>query len=62
MTGIVVDFDATVGLGVIEADGVRYPFHCVEIADGSRDIAVGGGVTFEVLCKFGRYEAAAIRP
>jgi len=60
MTGTVAEFDADIGLGVIEADGVRYPFHCIEIADGSRDIAVGADVTFEVLCKLGRYEAASI--
>jgi len=60
MTGTVTGFDADVGLGVIEADGARYPFHCIEIADGSRDIAVGAVVTFDVLCKLGRYEAASI--
>ena len=59
-TGIVTDFDREVGLGVIEADGVRYPFHCIEIADGTRDIAVGTEVSFDLLCKLGRYEAAAI--
>ena len=59
-TGIVTDFDREVGLGVIEADGRRYPFHCIEIADGSRDIAVGTAVRFDLLCKLGRYEAAAI--
>jgi CspA family cold shock protein len=60
LTGTVVEFDALVGLGVIEADDVAYPFHCIEIADGSRDIAVGAEVIFEVLAKFGRYEAASI--
>ncbi len=60
LTGTVVEFDADVGLGAIDADGVRYPFHCIEIADGSRDIAVGTEVTFDVLCKLGRYEAASI--
>jgi cold shock CspA family protein len=60
MTGTVAEFDADVGLGVVETDGVRYPFHCIEIADGSRAIAVGTDVTFEVLCKLGRYEAASI--
>jgi len=58
--GTVVEFDRDVGLGVIEAGGRRYPFHCIEIADGSRDIAVGTEVSFELLCKLGRYEAAAI--
>ena len=60
MTGTVTEFDADIGLGVIDTDGVRYPFHCIEIADGSRDIAVGTDVTFGVLCKLGRYEAASI--
>ena len=60
MTGTVAEFDAVIGLGVIEADDVRYPFHCIEIADGTRDIAVGAAVTFDVLSKFGRYEAASI--
>jgi cold shock CspA family protein len=63
LRGRVAEFDAAVGLGVIVDDeGRRYPFHCVEIADGSRDIAVGAVVRFDVLPKLGRYEAAAIRP
>lgn len=62
-TGTVIEFDATVGLGIVEAaTGERHRFHCIEIADGSRDIAVGSLVTFDVLYKFGRYEAANIRP
>ncbi|MGA9276069.1 hypothetical protein [Ilumatobacter sp.] len=61
MTGTVVEFDAAVGLGVIAADDDRYPFHCIAISDGSRDIAIGTEVAFDVLCKFGRYEAADIR-
>ena len=61
MTGTVVEFDVEVGLGQIESDtGERYRFHCVEIADGTRDIAVGTVVSFEALGKFGRYEAANI--
>jgi CspA family cold shock protein len=60
--GIVVEFDSQVGLGVIEADdGGRFPFHCIEIADGSRQISVGAGVSFVPLPKLGRYEAADIR-
>ena len=43
------------------ADGTGYPFHCIEIADGSRDIAVGTAVDFALLPKLGRYEAADIR-
>lgn len=62
LAGTVVEFDAKVGLGVIAVDAERYPFHCIEIADGSRDIEVGTHVSFELLCKLGRYEAAAITP
>jgi len=61
MTGTVVEFDADVGLGVVATDRDRYRFHCIEIADGSRNIAVGTAVTFELLAKLGRYEAANIR-
>ncbi len=62
IAGRVVAFDSAAGLGTIEAvDGARYPFHCLEIADGSREIAVEVEVTFGLLAKFGRYEAADIR-
>ena len=61
LVGRVVAFDDAVGLGEIErADGTRLPFHCIEIADGTRSIAVGTAVTFALLCKLGRYEAAHI--
>ena len=63
LTGRVAEFDPAVGLGVIvDTSGRRFRFHCVEIADGTRDIAVGTEVRFDVLPKLGRYEAAAIRP
>ena len=63
LAGTVVEFDVHVGLGVIvSGDGHRYPFHCIEIADGTRTIRVGQAVEFDVLCKLGRYEAADIRP
>ena len=59
--GRVVAFDDAAGLGDVERDdGVRYPFHCIEIADGTRSIALGTAVTFTLLCKLGRYEAAHI--
>ena len=59
--GVVVEFDREVGLGVVERDdGSRLPFHCIEIADGSRDIEVGQPVTFDVLLKLGRAEAAHV--
>jgi cold shock CspA family protein len=45
--GTVGAFDREVGLGEVRAgDGRLYPFHCTEIADGTRDIAVGAEVTF----------------
>ena len=63
LTGIVVDFDAERGLGRIDAgDGRTFPFHCTQIADGTREIAVGVAVRFDVLAKLGRYEATAISP
>ena len=58
MRGTVTSFDKHVGLGEITRDdGWVVPFHCIVIADGSRDIAVGTEVEFDVLCKLGRYEA-----
>ena len=41
--------------------GERYRFHCVEIADGTRDIPEGVEVSFDLLPKLGRYEAANVR-
>ena len=62
LVGIVVGFDADVGLGEIDSSGVTYPFHCVEIADGTRRIEVGTEVRFDVRAKLGRWEAAGLRP
>ena len=62
-TGVVVAFDREVGLGEVRAaDGTTYPFHCIEIADGTRDIPVGVTVSFAFVGKLGRYEAAGLRP
>lgn len=62
LTGRVVSFDAAVGLGEIESTtGERHGFHCIEIADGTRDIAVDAEVSFDLLFKFGRAEAANIQ-
>jgi len=59
--GTVTAFDEPSGLGVVTGDdGVDHPFHCIEIADGTRRIAVGAEVTFVRLAKLGRYEAAEI--
>ena len=61
--GTVTEFDEAAGLGVIAtAEGSEYPFHCVEIADGTRTIEVGAVVEFEVMHKLGRLEARCISP
>jgi CspA family cold shock protein len=61
MEGTVSAFDREVGLGeVLGVDGVRLPFHCIEIADGSRDIAVGTQVRYGHRLKLGRVEAAQL--
>lgn len=62
MTGTVSQFDGQAGLGVILADdGSAYPFHCAEIADGTRTIDVGAAVAFDVLRKLGEHEAGCLR-
>lgn len=62
--GKVAEFDVTVGLGTVRSDdGQSYPFHCTQIADGSREVEVGARVEFHVVPgHLGRWEAAAIRP
>jgi CspA family cold shock protein len=61
--GSVTEFDEPRGLGAITDDtGNIFTFHCVEIADGTRSIAIGTTVRFDVLAKLGRYEAARIVP
>ena len=50
-SGIVVEFDERVGLGVVQpaGGGEPLPFHCTQIADGSRSIPVGTDVSFVVI-------------
>ena len=64
MTGRVSTFDEHRGLGEIVADdGTAYAFHCTEITDGTRTIAVGTAVEFEVVAgHLGRWEAAVVAP
>ena len=64
LEGTVTAFDDDAGLGVITSatDGTAYPFHCTQIADGSRTIEPGIHVTFEPLARLGRWEATAIAP
>jgi cold shock CspA family protein len=61
MRGTVTSFDKMVGLGEITRDdGSVVPFHCIVIADGSRDVPVGAEVEFDLMCKLGRYEASTV--
>ncbi len=57
-------FDEAVGLGTLRGDdGRAYPFHCTQIADGSRSVPEGARVVFDVVPgHLGRWEAAAVRP
>lgn len=62
-SGSVVEFDEASGLGSVqEPSGQRWPFHCVSILDGTRNIPVGARVGFEVAPRVGRLEAVSIRP
>ncbi len=62
--GRVSAFDDRRGLGEVTADdGTAYPFHATAIADGTRTIATGTRVQFDVVAgRLGRWEAAAITP
>ena len=62
MTGRVTAFDDHRGIGEITtADGTVYSFHCTVIEDGSRAIAVGTAVAFEIVPGHqGRWEAASV--
>ena len=60
--GRVRSFDERRGVGEIEGeDRATFPFHCTAIADGTRRIAPGTPVEFDVVAGLpGRWEAAAI--
>lgn len=61
MQGTIIEFDEARGLGVLEAAGTTYPFHCTALIDGTRTIEVGATVTFGVRPGGqGRWEATAI--
>jgi CspA family cold shock protein len=63
-SGFVAAFDEEVGLGTVETDdGRQWRFHCTQITDGTRTIAVGTRVTFDVVAGHrGTWEAASVRP
>jgi cold shock CspA family protein len=60
--GTVTEFDAARGWGAVTGDdGRRAEFHCTQIADGSRAIAVGTAVRYRLEPgHLGRWEASAI--
>ena len=64
MRGTVLEFDDHKGYGYVQAaDGARLFFHCTAIVDGSRTIAVGAEVSFDVVPgNLGRWEATRIEP
>jgi cold shock CspA family protein len=63
-SGRVATFDDHRGRGEVEArGGLRFPFHCTAIADGSRTIAEGTDVQFQLMIgPLGKLEAIAIAP
>jgi CspA family cold shock protein len=62
VAGTVTEFDSARGLGRIDTAGASVTFHCVEIADGSREIESGQAVWYRAGRKFGVVEAFRIRP
>jgi cold shock CspA family protein len=63
LEGVVEEFDEAVGLGTVRGDDASaYPFHCTQIADGSRRVDVGARVAFAVVPgHLGRWEATEIQ-
>ena len=61
-TGSVEAYDAARGWGTILGDdGEQLGFHCTQIADGSRSVAVGTKVRYRrVPAHLGTYEAASV--
>ncbi len=54
----VVEFSSQIGLGVLDVGGCSYPFHCVSITDGSREVDVGSIVCVRLVAsKGGSYQA-----
>jgi hypothetical protein len=63
-SGRIAAFDDHVGRGEIEArGGMRFPFHCTAIADGTRTIALDTAVKFRLVPgPLGALEATKITP
>ena len=63
--GVVVAFDDAIGYGDVQStdDQRTYFFHCTQISDDTRTIAVGAEVTFRVVAgRMGRWEAVDLLP
>jgi cold shock CspA family protein len=63
-SGVVADFDEHKGYGTVRDgdDGRDLFFHCTQIVGGSRTIAVGTEVSFDVVAgHLGRWEAISLR-
>jgi len=62
--GTVAEFDEPKGFGTVRTEtGDEFFFHCTQISDGTRTIAVGTPVCFRVIAgHLGRWEAAAVTP
>lgn len=60
--GTVVEFDEDRGYGTVRGeDGGELFFHCTRIADGTRTIAAGTAVVYEVVPGApGRWEASGL--
>lgn len=64
LAGTVASFDEATGWGVVRTGGRdEYAFHCTAIVDGTRTIATGIAVTFQLVPGHrGQWEAAGITP
>jgi cold shock CspA family protein len=62
--GKVESFDKEAGLGQLRSErGALYPFHCTQLSDGSREIAVGTRVYFVIWPGHrGSWEARSVEP
>ncbi len=64
LRGTVTAFSDDNGLGEVTGDdGGVHPFHCTAISDGTRTVAVGTVVTYELVpAHHGRAEARPVTP
>jgi len=60
--GVVSAFDEARGLGTVQDEtATAWPFHCTQIADGTRSVEVHRRVAFDVVAgHLGRMEAVRV--